>query len=189
MWGSAKRAHLHPRFAKSPGKHQPTTVVGSHSRPRSGPPTFGFPPADVSSSQLGLRNPAPVATSRELVASVLYDSVTPSRPSLLVAGGLHDGITPSDAIGLHPRYGLLRLLTRLLRLWSKLLRLRTKLPILPLKPLRGRKLKPLRPLARLFYSTNHARRGSRKRPDPPRLGKAGRGLPRRTRGVRGVMTN
>src|SRR5215813_784052 len=31
MWGSAKRAHLHPRFAKSPGKHQPTTVVGSHS--------------------------------------------------------------------------------------------------------------------------------------------------------------
>src|SRR5262249_53019173 len=37
MWASAKRAHLHPRFAKSPGKHQPTTVVGSHSRPRSGP--------------------------------------------------------------------------------------------------------------------------------------------------------
>src|SRR5262249_20177684 len=29
---------------------------------------------------------------------------------------------------------------------------------------------------------NHARRGSRKRPDPPRLRKAGRGLPRRTRG-------
>src|SRR6516165_12067763 len=44
MWASAKRAHLRPRFAKSPGKHQPTTVVGSHSRPRSGPPTFRFPP-------------------------------------------------------------------------------------------------------------------------------------------------
>src|SRR5262249_46028592 len=43
MWASAKRAHLHPRFAKSPGKHQPTTVVGSPSRPRSGPPTFRFP--------------------------------------------------------------------------------------------------------------------------------------------------
>src|SRR6516164_5688693 len=40
MWASAKRAHLHPRFAKSPGKHQPTTVVGLHSRPRSGPPIF-----------------------------------------------------------------------------------------------------------------------------------------------------
>src|SRR6516164_5946845 len=109
MWGSAKRAHLHPRFAKSPGKHQPTTVVGSHSRPRSGPPTFGFPPAGVSSSQLARSvckepfAPTDGATSRELVAIALSDSVTLSRPSLLVAWGLYYGITPRDAIGLHPR--------------------------------------------------------------------------------------
>src|SRR5262245_3362675 len=42
---------------------------------------------------------------------------------------------------------ILRLWTGLLRLWSKLLRLRTKLPMLPLKPLRGRKLKPLMSIA------------------------------------------
>jgi len=36
-----------------------------------------------------------------------------------------------------------------LRLWSKLLRLRAKVPVLPLKPLRGWKLNPLRPLALL----------------------------------------
>jgi hypothetical protein len=34
MWASANRAHLHPRFGRSPGKHQPTTVVGWHSWPR-----------------------------------------------------------------------------------------------------------------------------------------------------------
>jgi len=34
----------------------------------------------------------------------------------------------------------------------------------------------------LSQGTNQARRGSHKRPDPPRLGKAGRDLPRRTRG-------
>src|SRR5215471_1671816 len=42
---------------------------------------------------------------------------------------------------------VLRLWTRLLRLWSKLLRLRTKLPVLPLRPLRGRKLKALMSIA------------------------------------------
>jgi hypothetical protein len=40
----------------------------------------------------------------------------------------------------------------------------------------------------LSEGTNQARRGSHKRPDPPRLGKAGRDLPRRTRGRGRVMT-
>src|SRR6516162_8142751 len=39
-----------------------------------------------------------------------------------------------------------------------------------------------------FRCTNQARRGLHKRPDPPRLGKAGRDLPRRTRGTGRVMT-
>ena len=38
----------------------------------------------------------------------------------------------------------------------------------------------------LSQGRNQAKRGSRKRPDPPRLGKAGRGVPRRTRGASSV---
>src|SRR5262249_8876981 len=30
MWASAKRAHLHPRFAESPGRRRPTTAEASH---------------------------------------------------------------------------------------------------------------------------------------------------------------
>jgi hypothetical protein len=47
-------------------------------------------------------------------------------------------------------------------------------------------LKNLQTLPILSQGTNQARRRSRKRPGPPRLRKAGRGLPRRTRGDGGA---